>query len=58
MFIRRDRRGPDRFLWWRVGLTLLAAGTWFGGVATGLAPARWVAIGLLVFVLLLGFAGR
>lgn len=58
MFIRRDRKGYDRFTWLRVALLFLAAGTWLGGVLSGNGFATGAAIVILLVAVLFGRIGR
>lgn len=58
MFVRRDRKGVNRFTPWRAALLFLAAGVWLGGVLTENSVATAVAIGILLVALLLGPLGR
>lgn len=58
MFLRRDRRGPGRYIRLRVGLLFAAAGTWLAGVLSGRASVTGAAILLLVVALLIGVVER
>lgn len=57
-FIPRERRGFNRFTWWRVGIIFLAAGIWFGGVMAEEPLITGAAGVLLLVAVLLGFLGR
>lgn len=58
MRIRRDRRGPDRYLNVRLALFFLASGTWLAGVLSGREWLTGMAIGVLALAILLGWLGR
>lgn len=58
MFVRRDRRGPHRFVMWQVGLFFLAAGVWVAGLVSGRSGITGLAIGILLVALVLGMVGR
>lgn len=58
MFIRRDRRGADRFMVLRVALFFLAAGVWVGGLLAGNDTATGVAILIVLAALGVGLLAR
>lgn len=57
-FVDRSRRGPDRFLPWKVGLFVAAGLLIYFGVRLDLRWVLWIAIVLLLVAVGLRFVPR